>query len=55
MWILSRRFHKDFGRRVYRKINVASENKNENVEIGVSDADGIRTKIIDKFTSVRDN
>jgi hypothetical protein len=28
MWILERRFSEDFGRRVYRKMNVISENKN---------------------------
>ena len=30
-------------------------NKKKNVEISVRDADGIRAKILDKFTSVRDN
>ena len=40
---------------LYRKMNVVPENKNENVEISASDADGIRAKIQDKFTSVRDN
>ena len=39
MWILGRRFSADFGRRVYRKKNVVSENKNENVELIVNDAD----------------
>ena len=33
------RFSADFGRRVYRKKNVVSENKNENVELIVNDAD----------------
>ncbi len=42
MWILERRFPEDFGRRVYRKMNVVSENINENVEILVKDTDAIR-------------
>ena len=42
MWILERRFPNDFGRREYRKINAVSENKNENIEILVNDADKIR-------------
>jgi fumarate hydratase class II len=42
MWILERRFSEDFGRRVYRKTNVVSENLNENVELIVKDADVIR-------------
>ena len=33
MWILERRFSEDFGRRTYRKMDVVSENRNENVEI----------------------
>jgi len=36
MWILSRRFPDEFGRRVYRKINSVSDNKNENIEINSS-------------------
>ena len=44
MWILERRFPEDFARREYRKINAASENKNENVEITVKEADKIRKK-----------
>jgi len=51
MWILERRFPDEFGRKVYRKINSVSENKNENFEIIVSDADYIREKIIEKFDS----
>ncbi len=31
MWVLERRFSDDFGRRVYRKMNVVSENLNQNV------------------------
>jgi transposase len=49
MWILERRFPEEFGRRVYRKTNVVSENKNVNVEINVNDVDEIRNKIINKF------
>ena len=55
LWILERRFSEDFGRRVYRKTNVVSENRNETVEIIVNDADGIRAKILDKFAFGRDN
>ena len=49
MWILERRFPDEFGRRVYRKTNIISENKNENVEIIVKDVDIIRQKILDRF------
>jgi hypothetical protein len=49
MWILGRRFSEDFGRRQYRKMDVVSENKNENVEIIVTDADDIRKEILAKF------
>src|SRR5271157_5715308 len=35
MFILSRRFHEEFGRRVYRNTNVVSENLNQNIEIVV--------------------
>jgi hypothetical protein len=49
MWILERRFSGDFGRRQYRKMDVVSENKNENVKIIVNDADGIRKQILAKF------
>ncbi len=52
MWILSRRFPEDFGRRVYRKMDVVSENKNENVEIIVKDSDAIRKKILNKLSMV---
>jgi hypothetical protein len=52
MWILERRFSADFGRRVYRKTNAVSENKNENVEIIVKDADEIRNEILAKFDRV---
>ena len=49
MWILERRFSENFGRRQYRKMDIVSENKNENVEIIVNDADGIRKQILAKF------
>jgi hypothetical protein len=52
MWVLERRFPEEFGRRVYRKTNVVSENKNENIEIVVKDVDIIRKKIMDKFSLV---
>ena len=49
MWILSRRFPDEFGRRTYKKINLVSDNKNENVEIKVQDTDAIRKEILAKF------
>jgi len=49
MWVLERLFPEDFGRCGYRKMNVVSENKNENVEIIVKDADKIRKEILAKF------
>ena len=49
MWILDRRFPEEFGRWVYRNTNVISENKNEDVELIVNDADGIRKQILAKF------
>jgi hypothetical protein len=52
MWILERRFPSDDGRREYRKINVVSENKKENVEIIVKDEDEFRKKILAKFAPV---
>jgi hypothetical protein len=48
-WILERRFSEDFGRRVYRKTNVVSENQNVNVSIVTNDADGIRAQILEKL------
>lgn len=54
LWILERRFPNDYGRREYRKINVVSEDKNENVEIRVNDADEIRNKIIEKIALVKE-
>jgi hypothetical protein len=50
MWILSRRFHEDFARRQYRKRDVVSENKNENVEIIIQDTNAIRKKILAKLS-----
>jgi len=52
MWILERRFSEDFGRRQYRKMDIVSENKNENVDIIVKDADGIRKQILERFNLV---
>jgi hypothetical protein len=52
MWILERRFSDDFGRRVYKKINIVSENHNETVNIIVKDGDGIRKQILAKFDRV---
>ena len=52
MWILERRFPEDFGRRVYRKMNVVSENINENVEIFIKDTDTIRNEILNKLSMV---
>ena len=54
-WILERRFPEDFGRREYRKMNVISENLNQNVELIVNDADGIRKQILEKFAFCREN
>jgi hypothetical protein len=55
MFILERRFSEDFGRRVYRKTNVVSENQNVNVDIAINDADGIRAQILEKFALGGDN
>ena len=55
MWILERRFPEDFGRRVYRKTNVVSENLTHNVELIVTNADGIRAQILEKFVLGREN
>jgi hypothetical protein len=49
MWILERRFSDDFGRRVYRKTNSISENKNETIEIIIKDSDEIRKQILANF------
>jgi len=49
-WILERRFSEDFGRRIYRKTNVVSENQNVNVNIAINDADSIRAQILEKFS-----
>jgi hypothetical protein len=42
MFILERRFSAEFGRGVYRKTNVVSENHNVIVDIAINDTDGIR-------------
>jgi hypothetical protein len=55
LWILERRFSDDFGRRVYRKTNVASENQNVNVNTAINDSDGIRTQILEKFNLGEEN
>jgi hypothetical protein len=55
MFILERRFSEDFGRRVYKKTNVVSENQNVNVDIPINDADGIRVQILEKFALGGDN
>ena len=55
MWILDRRFPDDFGRRVYRKINSVSDNKNENVQLIVNDSDEIRKQILAKFDRVEES
>ncbi len=49
MFIVERRFSEDFGRRVYRKTNIVSENINANVEITVQEADLLRKQILMKF------
>ena len=54
-WILERRFPEEFGRRVYKKTNIVSENKNVIVDIAIDDADGIRAQILEKFALSRDN
>ena len=51
-WILERRFSEDFGRYEYRKMNVVSENLNQNVELIVTDADVIRKQVLAKFDRV---
>ena len=55
MFILERRFSEDFGRRVYRKTNVVSENQNVIVDIAINDADGIRAQLLKKFAFGRES
>jgi transposase len=55
VWILERRFPDCFGRRIYIKMDVVSENKNENIELIINDADGIRETILKKFALGREN
>jgi hypothetical protein len=52
MWILSRRFSEDFGRRLYRKTNVVSKNLNQNVNVDiiVQDTDEVRKEILEKLS-----
>jgi len=52
MWILEKRFPEEFGRRLYRKTNVVSDNKNANIEIIITDTDAIKNKILDKLSMV---
>jgi hypothetical protein len=54
-WILERRFAADFGRHEYRKMNVVSENLNQNVKLIVTDADKIRGEILEKFALGRED
>jgi hypothetical protein len=54
-WILERRFSEDFGRKEYRKMNIVSKNRNENIELIVNDADVIRKQILAKFDRVGEN
>ena len=49
MFILERRFSEDFGRRVYKKKNIVSENQNVSVDVAINDADGIQAQILEKF------
>jgi hypothetical protein len=51
MFILERRFSEDFGRRIYKKANVVSENLTQNVEMRVMDTDRIRGEILDKLST----
>lgn len=54
-WILERRFPENFGRHEYRKMNVVSENLNQNVELIVNDANVIGKQILAKFDLVRES
>jgi len=54
MWILELQFLEDHCRREYCKMNVASENNNENVEIIVKYTDKIRKNILKKLAMVRE-
>ena len=54
-WIIERRFPEDFGRHEYRKMNVVTENLNQNVELIVTDVDKIRGEILEKFALDREN
>lgn len=52
MWLLKQHFPEDSERHQYRKMNVVSENKKENVEIIVKNGDEIRKQILAKFVLV---
>jgi hypothetical protein len=54
MWVLERRFSDEFGRRVYRKTNTVSENKNENVEINFTNVEEVRKQILANFALGRE-
>ena len=51
-WVLERRFPEEFGRRVYKKTNMVSENQNVIVDIAVNDTDEIRKQILEEFDRV---
>ena len=55
MFILERRFPEDFARRQYRKMNIISENINENVELTVKEGDQIRKQILENFDLIAEN
>jgi len=55
MWILERRFPDEFGRRVYKKTNVVSENLNQNVAIIDQDTNAIRKEILANFAFGRED
>jgi transposase len=54
-WILERRFPENFGRHEYRKMNIVSENLNQNIELIANDANVIRKQILAKFNLVGEN
>jgi transposase len=54
-WVLERLFPEEFGRRVYKKTNMVSENQNVNVDIAINDADSIRAQILKKFDLNKEN
>ncbi len=54
-WILERRFPEEFGRRVYKKTNMVSENLNVNADIVINDTDDIRAQILEKLNLGNEN